>query len=121
MSSSNYDHKDSCFSELAVNLFLEGMQAIATECDVDELRLQQQKKAAWDDERRVPPNFHSTAREVCCPNYYEVFQCYMATIRKQYWLGMGFSNVYVYADDTVWFHCSSEGNIHCERKTTLSN
>ena len=45
----------------------------------------------------------------------------MATIRKQYWLGMGFSNVYVYADDTVWFHCSSEGNIHCERKTTLSN
>ena len=27
-----------------------------------------------------------------------VFQCY-ATIRKQYWQGMGFSNVYVYADE----------------------
>ena len=33
------------------------------------------------------------------PKFYEVFQCYIANITNQYWLGMGFSNVNVYADE----------------------
>ena len=57
------------------------------------------EESACDEKRRVPPNFHSTARGLCYPSYYKVFQSYIATIRKQYWLGMGFSNAYVYADE----------------------
>ena len=53
---------------------------MATERDVDEPKLQQQKCPARDAEGRAPPEFHSTAKEFYQPIYYEALDLLVQTI-----------------------------------------
>ena len=67
-----------------IDLFWEKVNAMATKCDIEELKLPRQRKRPRHYEEGAPAEFHSTAKGIYCRLYYEAVDLIVQAFKEHF-------------------------------------